>query len=247
MRAARQHFYQPDFTLPLDEPGASFEVDSFGGRNPVTKQAKRLRESVRPAPLETIVLFDDTYKVYQANLSDGNIGRRLNRHLREGNDPRFERGVPTNGATSATNYPKDNVKIIDGEHKTLLSLGKINEAMDDDDHTEHILAHRLELSDPNLSETRRNALLEHIADHSKKNRKRMKAVAEAKEGKFKKGLGVMSRPKPATQYDVIPQDAEVDLERKRTAGNIAMEARMARFDRATSRAYGGGRASRRGL
>jgi hypothetical protein len=106
--------------------------------------------------------------------------------------------------------------------------------MEDDVHPEHLLAHRIKLADPNLSETQRNALMEHIIDHTRKNRKKLKAVQASKEaGKYKKGLGNLSRALPATQYDVIPQDSDVDTERKRTAGNMAMEARMRRFDRAT--------------
>jgi hypothetical protein len=232
----RQHFYVPDLTPPPEtELGASFEADSFGGRHPVTKQAK-LRESVLACPPDTTDAFDDTAFYFRPP----ERRRRLREHAGQ-----FSRGVPTNDETSSRNYPdKNNVRIIDGEHKTLLSLGKINEAMEDDPHTEHILAHRLELADPNLSETRRNALLEHIADHSKKYQKKLKAVSETKE-RFKKGLGLLSRAKPATTYDVIPQDSPVDLERKRTAGNISMESKMKRFDRAVGVAYGGGR--RRGL
>lgn len=228
----RQHFYTPDLRPSLaEDPGPSFEVESFGGRHPVTKQAK-VREARRTILHDTESSFDDTFQLALTRLREGNNG------------PHFQRGVPTNSQTSSTNYPDNNVRIIDGEHKSLTSIGRINEAMDDDDHGEHIMKHRLELANPELNEAQRGALMEHISDHSKKHRKKLKAVNEAKE-KFKKGLGVMSRPAPATQYDVIPQDSKVDLERKRTAGNIAMETRMAGFDRAVSRSYGGG--SRRGL
>lgn len=226
--ATKLHFYQPDLNPSMaDDPGPSFEVDSFGGRNPVTKLSL-VRESRRNCPPDTTSAFDDTFALHLTRLREG--------------PGDFARGIPTNDKTSSQNYGKDHTKIIDGEHKTLLSLGKINEAMDDDDHASHIMAHRLELADPNLSEARRGALLEHISDHNKKQRKKIKAVDEAK-NKFKKGLGILSRPKPAEQYDVIPQDAQIDLERKRTAGNIAMETRMKNFDHAVARSYGGGRRS----
>jgi hypothetical protein len=233
-----KHFYTPDFTHPLEEPGATFEADSFGGRHPVTRQA-RVRESARPCPPDTTSSFDDTFTLHRARLREGLHG-----------DSRFERGVPTNDKTSSKNYPDNKVRIIDGEHKTLMTVGKINEAMEDDPHPDHILQHRLELSNPNLSEVQRGALLEHIADHSKKYRKKLKAVAEATGKTFKQGFGMLSRALPATQYDVIPQDSKVDLERKRTAGNMSMESgsggsfdgKMRRFEAATQRAYG-----RRGL
>jgi hypothetical protein len=212
------------------EPGASFEIDSFGGRNPITKQA-RVRESSRLGPPETSDPFDDTHKMSLVQ-SESPLMRKL-REAGPPSDGKFSRGVPTNDSTSTSNYPRSATQIIDGEHKTLLALGKISEAMEDDVHPEHLLAHRILLADPNLSETQRAGLLDHIADHSKKNKRKLKAVQASKEaGKFKKGLGRMSRPLPATQYDVIPQDSDVDTERKRTAGNMAMEARMRRFDRA---------------
>lgn len=227
---ATKHFYIPDLQPSLDvEPGATFHHDSFAG---IRRKVRESRVPVSPEPEDG---FDDTFQL---------VGARLRENQ---NNPHFARGVPTNANTSSTNYGDDKVRIIDGEHKSLMSIGKINEAMEDDDHTNHILKHRLELSNPELNEAQRGALLEHITDHSKKNRKKLKAVGEAKQ-KFMSGLGKMSRPLPATQYDVTPQDSKVDLERKRTAGNISMEARgmaketrMANFDNAVSKAYGGGR------
>lgn len=223
------------FDLPGElEPGPSFEADSFGGRNPVTKQAK-VRESARLGPPETSDSFDDTFQVTSARLREG----------AGSNAGKFARGVPTNDKTSSTNYPDDNVKIIDGEHKTLMDIGRISEAMEDDDHTQHILKHRLQLADPKLSYSQRESLQKHIETHVKANKKKMKEIAEAT-GKqnFKPGLGIMSRAKPATTTDVIPQDSMVDNERKRTAGNMSMESKMGRFDKAVARSYGG---SRRGL
>jgi hypothetical protein len=224
----------PDLRPSLaDDPGWAGEVDSFGGRHPVTKQSK-VRESARRGPLETSDRFDDTHRLAIA-YHESPLWKRL-REAGPGpaSDGKFSRGVPTNDTSSSDNYPRSATKIIDGEHKTLLALGKITEAMEDDEHPVHLLAHRILLADPNLSETQRSGLIEHITDHTRKNRKKLKAVQAAKEtGKFKKGLGTMSRAKPATQYDVIPQDSDVDLERKRTAGNMAMEARMRRFDRAS--------------
>ncbi len=224
-----------------DDPGWDGEFDSH--RTPT----KRMRASVRPCPPDTTDAFDDTFTLHRAR-------------LREGNDSRFERGVPTNGKTSSQNYDDDLVKIIDGEHKSLLTLGKINEAMEEDDHQGHIFKHRLQLADPNLTETQRAGLMEHLADHVKKQRKKLKAVTEALDDKarpdisrhhgYRSGVGMLSHAKPAHTYDVIPQDPQVDLERKRTAGNMSMEAgratheaRMRKFDKAVSRAYG----TRRGL
>lgn len=208
------------FDLPGElEPGASFEADSFGGRNPVTKQAKQLRESARPGSPETRDSFDDTFSLTLSRLREHDPGK-------------FSRGVPTNDKTSSENYPKRNIQIIDGEHKTLTDIGRISEAMDDDDHANHIMEHRMLLANPKLNYSQREALVKHIETHSKKLQKKMKEIAEATGKKMKPGLGVPSIPKPATQYDVIPQDSQVDTERKRTAGNMAMESRMARFDRA---------------
>jgi len=225
--------YTPDLRPGLEtEPGASFEADSFGGRHPVTKRV-RMRESVRPAAPDTTSSFDDTF------LERPKVRRS---RLQEANNWKFERGVPTNDETSTENYPKQMNTIIDGEHKTLMSIGRITEAMEEDDHRSHILEHRALLANPNLSETQRAALIQHISDHSKKHRKKLKAVAEAANAKsrpdlsptpgYMKGFGRKSVAKPATTYDVIPQDSGVDDERKRTAGNMAMESRMKKFDRA---------------
>lgn len=241
--------YQPDLTPSLaDDIGPTFEIDSFGGRHPVTKRAK-VRESIRPIPEETDDVFNDTFRLREAQFPGHFSDRGSN------NNPRFERGVPTNGKTSTDNYGRGKTQIIDGEHKTLLALGKISEAMEDDDHPGHILEHRMLLANPNLSETQRAGLLEHIADHTKKQRKKIKAVTEALDNQkrrdvlpgaaYRPGVGAISHPKSATTYDAIPQDTDVDLERKRTAGNMAMESRMKRFDNAVKTAYG--RSSRRGL
>lgn len=222
-----------------DDDGPNFVTQSFLG-------AKRRPSKVIPIPEITDDVFDDTFRLREANVLPASQ-----------NNEQFARGVPTNGETSTDNYSKDNVKIIDGEHKTLLTLGKINEAFEDDDHKGHILKHRMLLASGDLSETQRGALLEHLADHSKKYGKKLKAVTEALNQKNRKdilpgsgyrpGVGMLSRPKKALTYDAIPQDTDVDLERKRTAGNMAMETRVKRFDNAVKQAYGGRSRARRGL
>jgi hypothetical protein len=194
-----------------------------------------LKESVRHSQPDSHSYFDDTF------IETPSFRQR---RLREADPWSFQRGVPTDGKTSATNYNPDKIKIIDGEHKTLLSLGRITEAFDDDDHSSHMLKHRLLLASGDLSETQRNALLEHIASHQKMYGKKLKAVqASQKEADkqrkdimqqsgYRSGFGALSRALPAVTDDVIPQDAHVDTERKRTAGNISMEARMRRFNQA---------------
>jgi hypothetical protein len=231
------------FMLPCEEEiGALFEIDSFGGRNPVTREFK-LRESKAKLPPDTDSYFDDTFV-------ETPVFRK--RRLREASIPvgqaQFSRGVPTNDKSSSKNY--DNDSIIDGEHKTLTILGKINEAMEDDDHKAHIYKHRLQLSDPKLSETRRNALLEHITDHVKKQGKKLKAVDAAKKEKsrpdilknrgYGHGVGMLSKAVKPRTMSVIPQDSDQSAERKRTAGMISMESKMHQFDRAlrTSRRRG---------
>jgi hypothetical protein len=226
--------YTPDYTPSAsDETGPNF--DTGNGR-------KRRVSKVLAIPEITDDVFDDTFRLREANVLPASQ-----------NNERFARGVPTNGRTSSDNYPKSNVKIIDGEHKTLLTLGKINEAMEDDDHSGHIMEHRLLLASPELTETQRMGLMEHLADHVKKSRKKLKAVNEALQnqnrhdinptGGFRPGVGTVSRVKKALTDDVIPQDTDVDLERKRTAGNMAMESRVQRFDNAVRKSYG----TRRGL
>jgi hypothetical protein len=246
-----KHFYQPDLTPSMaEDPGWTGEVDSFGGRHPVTREAKvrsRLRES---APL-TEDVFDDTFKLVEIHLTDTEREASPMRRLREHGPGQFSRGVPTNSQTSSKNYKSD--PIIDGEHKTLLSLGKINEAFEDDDHMSHIHEHRMLLANPNLSETQRAGLMAHVDSHKKESRKKLKAVQaaqEGNEGKYKKGFGVLSKPKTATTYNVIPQDSQVSNERKRTAGNMSMESgassrasKINRFENAVRNTYG----NRRGL
>jgi hypothetical protein len=235
-----------------DDPGWSGEVDSFGGRHQTTKEA-RVRSRVRESAPVTEDAFDDTFKLVEIHLTDTERKESPMRRLREHGN--FARGVPTNDKTSSRNYKSD--PIIDGEHKTLTSLGKINEAMDDDDHLSHIHEHRMLLANPNLSETQRSGLIEHINSHVKMNRKKLKAVQaaqEGNEGKYKKGFGVLSKPKTPTTYNVIPQDSQVSSERKRTAGNMSMEAgrgassmasKLNRFENAVRNTYGG--SGRRGL
>lgn len=221
-----------------DSPGVVF----------VGAKPKRVRESLmRSAPPDTTSTFDDTHLTHRT------------RRLREAHPWEFQQGVPTaNNQGSSKNY--DVKKLVDGEHKSLLILGRINEAMENDDHDSHIYSHRIELADPKLSETRRAALMDHIESHVKAKGAKLKAVQkEAKEKErsditknrgYGHGVGMLSRALPANTSDVIPQDSQVDLERKRTAGNISMEARRGRFTRAqreakingfgraVSRAYG---------
>ncbi len=234
-----------DLTPSLDDPpGVSFEVDSFGNRFPVTRKTK-LRETRKRLPPNTESHYDATFI---------EIPPFRAKRLREASIPtgqaQFSRGVPTNDKTSSQNYNSD--QIIDGEHKTLTVLGKINEAMEDDDHKTHIFKHRLQLSDPKLSETRRNALLEHITDHLKKQGKKLKAIDAAAKGEQKgrpdimknrgygHGVGMLSKAVTPRTMSVIPQDSDQSAERKRTAGMISMESKMHQFDRAlrTSRRRG---------
>lgn len=215
------------------EPGWSGPiVDSFDRPKRVS-----VRESKRPKLPPEAEPFDDTFKLSQARLREGLPAGENTGH--------FSRGVPTDGKTSSKNYSPNLVRMIDGEHKTLLNVGKINEAMEGDVHDQHITKHRLLLASDDLSETQRNALLEHIASHVKAKRHQQKIVENAQRGKFVKGLGFSSRAKPATTYDVIPQDDPQSAERKRTAGITSMEAtredRFRRFRQAVNRS------SRRGL
>jgi hypothetical protein len=206
---------------PGFEPGwAGPIVDSFNRPKGV-----RVRESKpRETPPDTTDAFDDTFKLAKARLREGLPRGENNGH--------FARGIPTNGKTSSKNYSPDLVRMIDGEHKTLLNVGKINEAMEDDTHDQHITEHRMLLASDDLSETQRNALLEHISSHVKAKRHQQKIVENAQKGKYQKGLGYSSRAKPATTYDVIPQDDPQSAERKRTAGITSMEAsRQSRFQR----------------
>lgn len=228
-----------DFTLPREEEmGATFEIDSFGGRNPVTKQSK-LKAS-KSLPPDTDPYFNDTFIDVPAFRM-----KRFREHM-AGNNGQFARGVPTNDKTSSQNYNND--QIIDGEHKTLTVLGKINEAMEDDDHKAHIYKHRLQLSDPKLSETRRAALMDHIESHRKAQGKKLKAIDAAKKERgdisknkgYGHGVGMLSKAVKPRTMSVIPQDDPQSAERKRTGGAMSMESRMRRFDRAlrTSRRRG---------
>jgi len=212
-----------------DEEGATFEVGYF---NKKQVKPKKLREALR-LTVDEDSSFDDTFRLREA-------GAGL---APSQNNQQFARGVPMDDKSTSKNY---NSQIIDGEHKSLLSLGKINEAMEDDEHSEHILEHRILLANPKLSETQRANLMAHLESHVKARGKKMKELKAAAEGKgkqndmdvmtgaakYKKGLGMQSKAMPATRYDVIPQDSQVDQERKRTAGNMSMESRFGRFDRA---------------
>jgi hypothetical protein len=200
------------------EPGWSGPiVDSFNRPKGI-----RIREAKKADLPPEEPSFDDTFKLAKARLREG---------LPPGeNTGHFARGVPTNAKTSSKNYSPNLVKMIDGEHKTLLNVGKINEAMESDIHDQHITEHRMLLASDDLSETQRNALLEHISSHVKAKRHQQKIMEGAKNGKYVKGLGFSSRAKPATTYDVIPQDDPQSAERKRTAGITSMEAmRQNRF------------------
>lgn len=217
--------YEPDLSPSSSDDGMGWTgtVDSFG--RPEGELAI-LRES--DAVLETEAYFDDTFQLALAR-------------LREANDGKFERGIPTNDKTSSRNYDQHLVKIIDGEHKTLLSLGKISEAMEEDDHRGHILEHRLLLASPDLRETQRAAMLEHIATHVKSYKRKLKAAKEVAEA-HKQGLGTVSKAKRPITDDVIPQDDPQSAERKRTAGMISQEAGLERklkhFETAVRSSYG---------
>lgn len=228
--------FEPDLRpSTADDEAWSGEFESFHGlkREPDKAVAKRLREGQAYPEDES---FDDTFKVREAYLRECGMKEADN----SGDNPRFNRGVPTNNRSSAQNYKSSHVKVIDGEHKTLLSVGEINEAMEDDDDPAHIAEHRLMLADSNLNEAQRRALLAHIKSHVKNQGKKLKAVSEAKlnvrgEG-YRRGLGVMSKAKTkVSKDDQIPQDDPQSAVRKRTAGMIAMESRINRFRQASAR------------
>jgi hypothetical protein len=247
--------YQPDFTRPPDdEPGWDGFLDSMD-RDLFMHDFRETTVLVTPPEPPS---FDDTYKLTLARLRE-----HVPFNKQRTNGPQFERGIPTNDQTSATNYTPQMLKqLVDGEHKTLLALGKVNEAFDDDNHPFHVREHRMLLSNPNLSETQRASLLEHLASHEKKHRKQLKQIKEegggsvlmnkwprfnAKASPFKSGFGTMSKAKSPTHMDVIPQDDQQSQERKRTAGMISQESRRShsgyenrvrRFRAASQRAYG---------
>lgn len=224
-----------DFRLSADdEPGATFALGSPMNKKVVkVRESKALRLTVDEDPV-----FDDTYRhrfreatavPSQGSPQDGGTVA--------------PQGSAVQDKSTSKNY---NSQIIDGEHKSLLSLGKINEAMEDDDHSGHILEHRILLSNPKLTETQRANLMQHLESHIKAKGKKMKELKAAAEGKdkqsqqdvmtgaakYKKGFGMQSKALPANTYNVVPQDSKFDQERKRTAGNMSMESRMGRFDRA---------------
>lgn len=222
------------FLLPKEEPtGATF---ALGSR--FNLKQKKLRESKTKLPPETESSFNDTFldtPTFRA--------KRLREGMNAASPGQFSRGVPTNDKTSSRNY--DNDSLIDGEHKTLTILGKINEAMEGDDHDTHIYKHRLQLSDPKLSENRRVQLMNHIESHVKAKGKQLKAIDAAnggeKNGKgrlpmkgYGHGVGLMAQSMPAKTMSVIPQDDSQSAVRKRTAGMVSMEAeaRVKRFDQA---------------
>jgi hypothetical protein len=228
--------YKPDYQQSLeDEPGASFDARQF--------KVTTLRESKKPVELDDEPAFDDTFKLSGINV------RRLREHVSPGEDSftgqgahaqptggnsqgAFARGVPTNNAPSSKNYGPDHVRIIKGEHVSLLKNGALNEAMEDDDHKQHILEHRYMLSDPKLTETQRSSLLEHIAMHAKLLKKGNKKIQEDTEERAKRrfGPGVAARvlARNGGSDSKIPQDSGVDAERKRTSGMVSMEAGTSR-------------------
>lgn len=247
--------FQPDFSSSPLEEGWAGDFSRMG----VINKPKKLKEAKKVLIIDEET-FDDTFQLHRALLAQDTSQRALNR-LREAAYPdpegasshdkrnpkaSFSRGVPTNDATSSKNYKLNHVKVIDGEHKTLLCLGKINEAMDDDDDIMHLHEHRMLLSNPDLTETQRAGLIDHINTHSKARKKKIKAAQETAEaashGKFKKGFGFLSKAKRAPTDDVIPQDDPQSAERKRTAGMISMEARSHRRGR-----FSDALRSRRGL
>jgi hypothetical protein len=244
--------YQPSLE---DEPGASFDGRRWGG----VSNLRPLRESglkseiLEPAyPTFSDDEFDDTHKLMQVN-RDRKLLREAEQYMSEDADAasygpqdyghgssaqstpakaspgHFERGVPTNNATSSKNYSPDHVRIIKGEHVSLLKNGALNEAMDNDNHDQHILEHRYMLSDPNLTETMRSALLEHISQHAKMKKQGMKQVKEdtVQRAKRRMGPGVAARMAGRLNGgsdSKIPQDSPFDAERKRTSGMVSMEA-----------------------
>jgi len=234
--------YNPTFQPSIeDEPGPSFDMRAFGG----LKNMRPLREAKRQPDFE--IYFDDTNKLMQVN-RDRKILREAEAHLNEHVSPNedsfnglgahaeptqksqghFQRGVPTNDASSSKNYKPDHTRIIKGEHVSLLKNGALTEALDDDDHDAHILEHRYMLSNENLTETMRSALMEHIAMHAKMKKKGLKQTQEdtAERAKRRFGPGVASRMAGRANGgsdSKIPQWGGQDLERQRTAGTFSME------------------------
>jgi len=220
-----------DYKLSADsEPGATFAPGALNKAQVRIRESRGLRLTV-----DEDSSFDDTFRLREAAMPNPNDDNRI-----------APQGSAIQDKSSSKNYDS---QIIDGEHKSLLALGKINEAMEGDNHDAHILQHRITLANGDLSETQRANLMQHLESHVKAKGKKMKELKAAAEGKnkpsemdvmtgaakYKKGLGVPSKALPATTYNVVPQDARVDQERKRTAGNMSMESmksRMGRFDRA---------------
>src|SRR5713101_1929624 len=154
-------FFEFDHSQPEQEEGWAADFSSFGSlTNPVVLRERKLKFLEDP-------VFDDTLKMFQATLEPDHFQEVANRRFREHNDPYFERGVPTNNKTSSRNYNPNHTKIIDGEHKTLMTVGQIAEAMEGDDDDLHMYEHRIFLAEPKLSETQRSAMLKHMATHSR--------------------------------------------------------------------------------
>src|SRR3990172_7802431 len=208
-------YYQPS-TEP--EPGWGGDFNGFGGL-----------KNLKPLPLresrvqEVEEAFDDTHKI-------ATVDQRRKREAQDkSNNPNFQRGIPTNNATSSKNYTPDHVRIIRGEHVSLLKNGVLTEAMDDDDHRSHILEHRYMLGD-NLTETMRSALLEHISQHTKLLKKGVKQTKEDLGERAKRRFGPAVANRAALRHNSdtdskIPQDSKVSAELKRSAGMVSMEAR----------------------
>ena len=229
-------FYEQDMRPSLaDDPGwAKVEVE----------KEVRLKETMVPAPPDMTSQFDDTF-------SASFYMTQADRLLREANSPYFEQNNPAStagsGQSSSQNYPPSAIRIIDGEHKTLLGIGEMAEAMDDDPDDYHLSEHRVTLANPHLNEAHMKTLLKHMESHVKNKKRKLKATKEAEDAKhaphaagarFRKGLGFASKAKPSTTTDVVPQDSAHSAERKRTAGNISMESRFRKFHAAVRRSYG---------
>lgn len=229
-------FYEQDMRPSLaDDPGWS--------KVGVEKEV-RLKETVVPAPPDMTSQFDDTF-------SASFYMTQADQLLREANSPYFEQNNPASTAgaaqSSSKNYPLSAVKIIDGEHKTLLGIGEMAEAMDDDPDDYHLTEHRMMFANPHLNEAQMKTLLKHMESHVKSKKHKLKAAREVEDAKhaphavgarFRKGLGFASKALPSTTTDVIPQDSAQSAERKRTAGNISMESKLRKFHAAIRRSYG---------
>lgn len=141
------------------------------------------------------------------------------------------------GGGQQPNSDFDN-QIIQGEHHTLMALGRMPEADPNDNHQAHNMQHRALLGNPDLSQQQRSSLMDHTANHTKMAKSKDKVVKNPPMGP--EALpGSNFRPGSAGQAgSQQPQMARRTMAAGKGAGRPSMEARMQRFDNATKTAYG---------